>query len=196
MFDAIVLAKSGSARLAGTDKPTLLIGATSLLERALAAVASAERTIVVGPTRAVGREVIWCVEEPPGGGPVAAVAAGLPHARAELVVVLAADLPWIAPAVPLLTAALAADPELDAAVLVDRDGRRNHLAAAWRADSLRAATAAVGPAAGAAARDLYRSAALADVADPGGAGEDCDTWADVARARRRAELTPAEREAR
>jgi molybdopterin-guanine dinucleotide biosynthesis protein A len=199
MFDAIVLAGGAATRLGGADKPAIEVGGDTLLDRALAAVSAARRVVVVGPPRPVpagvraGRlmsgavragRLIWCREQPPGGGPVAAIAAGFGRTTADAVVVLAADLPWIAPAVPRLLAALG---DADVAVLVDASGRRSYLAAAWRRTALRAALAATGGPAGVAARRLFDGVEVIEVLDSAGWAEDCDTWSDVERARRRAD---------
>lgn len=184
MFDAIVLAGGGATRLAGADKPGLAVGGASLLEHVLAAVADAGRIVVVALPRPVSRAVIWCREQPAGGGPVAALAAAVPHIGAGAVLTLAADLPWIAPAVPVLLTALA-DPAADCAALLDDDGRVNYLAAVWRRASLIRALASVGDPHGAAMRELVSAAAMVEVPDAGGWGLDCDTWDDLAGARRR-----------
>jgi molybdopterin-guanine dinucleotide biosynthesis protein A len=209
MFDAIVLAGGAATRLGGADKPAIEVGGDTLLDRTLAAVSAARRVVVVGPPRPVpagvragrltsagvraGRlmsgavragRLIWCREQPPGGGPVAAIAAGFGRTTADAVVVLAADLPWIAPAVPRLLAALG---DADVAVLVDASGRRSYLAAAWRRTALRAALAATGGPAGVAARRLFDGVEVIEVLDSAGWAEDCDTWSDVERARRRAD---------
>lgn len=180
MYDAIVLAGGSARRLGGIDKPQLRVGGRTLLDRAVGAVAGAGLVVVVGPPQPVSTAVRFCREEPPGGGPVAAVAAGLARTAADVVVVLAADLPWIAPAVPALLAAL---PPAGAAVLVDADGRRNHLAAAWRRRELDAALAAVETPHGASMRALIANVDVVDVPDRDGWGRDCDTWDDLAEAR-------------
>jgi molybdopterin-guanine dinucleotide biosynthesis protein A len=184
VFDAIVLTGGAASRLGGADKPALEVGGTTLLERVLAAVADAGRIVVVGPARPLSPPVIWCREDPPGGGPVAALAAGLAHVEADVVLTLAADLPWIAPAVPALLAALAGSSS-DCAALVDGDGRVNYLAAAWLRTSLTQALASVGDPHGASMRKLASPAAMIEVPDGGGWGLDCDTWDDVDGARRR-----------
>jgi len=181
-FDALVLAGGAARRLDGADKPAQLVGTATLLSRVLAAVADACTIVVVGPPRAdlpVG--VLSCVEDPPGGGPVAAIAAGLALVDAETVAVLAADLPDIAPAVHVLLAAIG---DADVAALTDRDGRLNYLAATWRTAALRRAVAAVGDPHGASMRQLMTSATMVQVPDPDGWGRDCDTWDDLAAARR------------
>ena len=188
VFHAIVLAGGSAARLGGADKPGVGVGGISLLDRVLAALADAGRIVVVGPARppsqVVALPVTWCREEPPGGGPVSALAMGLAHVEADVVVTLAADLPSIAPAVPALLAALAAVPS-DCAALVDAGGRVNYLAAAWRRASLARALTSVGDPVGAAMRTLVSAAVLTEVPDAGGWGLDCDTWDDVDDARRR-----------
>lgn len=183
MYDAIVVAGGRARRLDGVDKPALRIGDSSLLERVVTAVDAAANVVVVGPSRELPRAVIWCREEPPGGGPVAAIAAGFVRTSAEVVVVLAADLPAIAPAVPVLVAAVGDG--ADAALLVDGGGRVNHLAGAWRRPALAAALAAVGRPDGAAVRALVAAVTPTLVPDPAGWGEDCDTWDDLVRIRER-----------
>jgi molybdopterin-guanine dinucleotide biosynthesis protein A len=179
-WDAIVLAGGAARRLDGADKPGLDVGGTSMLDRVVEACAGAGRVVVVGPRRPLAQPVTWTREEPAGSGPVAAIAAAVPLTDAPLIALLAADLPWIAPAVPVLLAAVA-----DAAVLVDARGRRNLLAAAWRRERLAAALAGLDEPAGAPVRALYRGVACTEVPDPQGWGEDCDTWEDLARARER-----------
>ncbi|MEU6735450.1 DUF6457 domain-containing protein [Streptomyces physcomitrii] len=76
-FDAVVLAGGGARRLGGADKPGLRVGGRRLLDRVLTACAAAERTVVVAAPRPTVRPVRWTREEPPGSGPVAALAAGL-----------------------------------------------------------------------------------------------------------------------
>jgi molybdopterin-guanine dinucleotide biosynthesis protein A len=179
VFDAIVLAGGTARRLGGADKPQLRVAGRSLLDRAVAAVAEAERIVVVGPVQPVDGAVTFCREDPPGGGPVAALAAGLPATSADLVVVLAADLPWIAPAIPLLVGAVR---DGGPAVLVDASGRPNHLAAAWPRRQLGAALDRLGVPTGAAMRALVADVAPVHVQDTGGWGRDCDTWDDLAEA--------------
>lgn len=76
-FDAIVLAGGAGQRLGGVDKPGLSVGGRTLLDRVLAACRDARRTVVVGGRRTTERPVVWAQESPPGGGPVAALDAGL-----------------------------------------------------------------------------------------------------------------------
>lgn len=180
-FDAVVLAGGAAARFGGADKPGLDLDGRALLAHVLDAVAAAERRVVVGPPRDVPPGVLVCREVPPGGGPVAALAAGIVHTNASSVVVLAADLPWISPAVDRLLAGLEAD-NVEAAILVDRNGRLNPLAAAWRRSTLLAALAREPPT-GRAMRRLLAGVPLLLILDEDGWSFDCDTQADLDRAR-------------
>jgi molybdopterin-guanine dinucleotide biosynthesis protein A len=187
VFDAIVLAGGRASRLGGIDKPQLTIGGRTLLDRVVDAVSDATRIVVVGPAQPVSRDVVFCQEQPPGAGPVAALAAAAARTAADAVVVLAADLPAIRPAVPALLAAL---PDSGAVLLVDGTGRRNYLAAAWRRVDLINALAALGDPTGAAMRALTEHVDVVEVRDSAGWGRDCDTWDDVEQARDRLEDRP------
>jgi molybdopterin-guanine dinucleotide biosynthesis protein A len=144
-YDAVVLAGGGARRLGGLDKPAQEVGGASLLDRVLAATADAQRTVVVGPERVTARQVLWTAEEPAGGGPVAALAAGLALVTAAWVVLLAADLPFVVAATvyALLDALVSSDGAgpagSDGALLVDDSGRDQLLVGVWRTAALRAA---------------------------------------------------------
>ncbi|WP_431983865.1 DUF6457 domain-containing protein [Streptomyces qinglanensis] len=81
-YTALVLAGGGARRLGGADKPAVTVGGRPLLDRVLAACGDAAATVVVGPRRPTCRPVLWAREEPPGGGPLAALQAGLDALRA------------------------------------------------------------------------------------------------------------------
>jgi molybdopterin-guanine dinucleotide biosynthesis protein A len=142
-YDAVVLAGGAARRLGGADKPGVRVGGRALLDRVLAACADARTTVVVADVRPTARPVLWAREEPPGGGPVAALAAGLTHTTAEHVVVLSADLPFLEPTtVQRLLAVLRAG-GTEGALLTDTDGRDQPLVAAYRADALHRELAAL-----------------------------------------------------
>lgn len=187
MFDAIVLAGGAARRLGGADKPGLLVGGSTLLDRVLAAVAGAATVVVAGPRRETGRPVTWVREDPPGAGPVAGIAAAMDRVRADVVLVLAADLPGIGPAVPALLRALGHSPAAGVACLVESSGQVNYLAAAWRTSALRAALESTAAADGASVRALVAASEMIEVPDLHGWGYDCDTWDELAGARERAE---------
>jgi molybdopterin-guanine dinucleotide biosynthesis protein A len=187
-FDAVVLAGGGGRRLGGLDKAALRIGQVPLLDRALEAVASASRIVVVGPERAVPSGVLVVGDRPPGGGPVSALAAAVPTLRSPLVVVLACDMPFVTAAVVerLLAACdpLDADPDVsgfDGALLVDGDGRRQYLAAAYRVPALTRALGDAGPPHGQSMRSLVRRLTVTEVAANPEETLDIDTWDDVER---------------
>lgn len=214
-YDAVVPAGGAARRLGGTDKPALSVGGLLLLDRVLAACEGADRTVVVGPRRPTVRPVRWAREEPPGGGPLPALAAGLAALdadarterpeRPEVVVVFAADLPFLtADTVGALLEALASAPaeedggprgqdsRWDGVMLTDSGGRDQPLAAAYRIESLRRELALLrtehGGLTGLPLRLLTGELTLRRVADPtGDASFDCDTWEDVAVARARLE---------
>lgn len=179
-FDAVVLAGGTARRLDGTDKAMLVVGGSTLLERVLTAVERARTVVVVGPERPVTAAVTWAREDPPLSGPLAALAAGLGHGTAELVVVAACDLPhFSAAAVDALRTTLARTPRADGAVLVDASGHRQPLAAVYRRAALAAALAAIGDPRNRPVRLLAAELTLAEVPDPV-AAMDVDTPDDLA----------------
>ena len=171
MYDAIVLAGGTGRRLGGADKPGLVIGGRTLLDRVLAACEGAARTIVVGPERSTYRAVVWTREEPVGGGPVAALAAGLELVTAQNVVLLAADLPFLTRA---LVDLLGRTPDN----VTVTDGRPQWLCGGWRTGSLQGALAGV-PVDGARLRDVLEPLRPGWVSDLGPEGDAPAAWFDV-----------------
>ncbi|MFF3766035.1 DUF6457 domain-containing protein [Streptomyces sp. NPDC001922] len=94
-YDAVVLAGGAAKRMSGADKPGLRVGGRPLLDRVLGACADATATVVVGSRRPTARPVRWAREAPAGGGPLAALAAGLAHVTEPVVLALSADLPFL-----------------------------------------------------------------------------------------------------
>lgn len=143
-FDAIVLAGGEGERLGGVDKAMLRRGRTTLLDTVLVAAGAADRIICVGPERPTAASVIWCREEPAGGGPVAAIQAGIAQATAGTVCVLACDLPLIDG--PTVRRLVAGTKGKDGCVALDPSGRVQYLAAAYNRARLQRALqgAAVG----------------------------------------------------
>ncbi|MER7477817.1 NTP transferase domain-containing protein [Streptomyces sp. NPDC126510] len=187
-YDAVVLAGGAARRLGGTDKPGVRVGGRPLLDRVLAACATARTTVVVAAPRPTARPVTWAREDPPGGGPLAALDAGLRHTTAEYVAVLSADLPFLQePTVGRLLSALRAS-GCDGVLLTDSTGRDQPLVAAYRAPRLREELALLtdrhGTLAGLPLRRLTAELNLTRVLDPV-ASFDCDTWDDIATARAR-----------
>ncbi|MFF3192766.1 NTP transferase domain-containing protein [Streptomyces misionensis] len=187
-YDAVVLAGGAARRLGGADKPGVRVGGRALLDRVLAACAGARTTVVVAAPRPTVRPVRWAREEPPGAGPVAALAAGLRHTTAEHAVVLSADLPFLRPATLRRLLAALHETGADGALLTDADGRDQPLVAAYRTAALRRELAALAAAhdglTGLPLRRLTGALRLTRVPDPH-ASFDCDTWDDIANARAR-----------
>src|SRR5687768_17947585 len=119
-YTAVVLAGGRAARLGGRAKPQLEVGGRTMLDTVLRAVEDAERRVVVGPPQPLPDDVVRVREQPPGGGPVAALKAGLPEVSTDVVVVLAGDLPFLTAA---LVAELRARLTGDGVLVVDDAGR-------------------------------------------------------------------------
>jgi molybdopterin-guanine dinucleotide biosynthesis protein A len=181
---AVVLAGGTSRRFGGGDKTAAALGGTTVTGALLASLAALPDELPDGLTVVV-------VGPEAGGGPAAALAAGLAGAeRADVVLALAGDLPFAAPAAPRLLAALAA-PEVDAALGVDPGGRRQYLLAAYRAAPLRRALEGVGVGggeagtgnAGTSMRSVVAGLRVAEVPVTAREALDVDTTADLERAR-------------
>jgi molybdopterin-guanine dinucleotide biosynthesis protein A len=182
-YTAVVLAGGKAARLGGQAKPQLEVGGRTMLATVLDAVADATFRIVVGPPQAVPEDVLLVRERPPRGGPVAALRAGLAEVSTDVVAVLAGDLPFLTGA---LVAELRARLTRDGVLVVDDGGRDQYLLGVWRTERLRAAAAgAAGPiplrrVLAPLAVDRYHPAVEPGTPPP---WTDCDTPADLARAR-------------
>jgi molybdopterin-guanine dinucleotide biosynthesis protein A len=177
--DAVVLCGGAGSRMGGVDKAALEVGGSTLLDRVLDASAGATTQVCVGPPRPTSRPVVWCREDPAGGGPAAALVAALPHVREPLVVLLAADLPRLtSAAVAALVGAAATGGT--GAVLVDGSGRDQWLTGCWPTAALRGATAGVSD-------GSLRSVLAPLVGErlhlPGDPWQDCDTRDDLEQAR-------------
>ncbi len=178
-FDAVVLAGGRGTRLAGADKAAIRFQGGSLLDRALVAVGAARQIVVVGPRRDTGVPVTWTREQPPGGGPAAALLAGVGALTgpAPLVAVVAVDMPWVVPAtVDRLARAAGEDPAGEGAVLVDDGGRRQPLCATYRT---RALVERAQDAHGVSVHRLLAGMRLVEVPAVGDEARDVDTWADL-----------------
>jgi len=189
----VVLAGGAARRMGGVDKASLELAGVTMLDRVLLAARPLCRPlVVVGPPRpSVVGGVEFLLEVSVGGGPVPAIAAGLAAVdrpvgedSAEIVVLLAADLPLLTTAaITALVDALAGGRSAAAAL----DPRRGPvpLLAAYRRAPLAARLADLGPDAGADRRAgllLPDDVVLVDLGDH--VSLNVNTPADLARARR------------
>lgn len=185
----IVLAGGRGSRVDGADKSQFRIDGIPLLQRAFDALAATDERIAVGSPegRPAIDDVRWVREDPPFGGPVAALSAALAVTTASEVMVLPADLPGVAEAVDLLLAH-ALDAEQDGLVLTDPDGREQWLTARYRTAALSRAIAASDAAS---MRAVMRALRVTTLPAPASATRDIDTWEDL----HQANGLPAERDA-
>lgn len=147
----IVLAGGGSTRM-GQAKQGLLLQGRTLLQQAVDALLAggcSRVAVVAPPDRATewvadDERVLVTLEDPPLGGPVAGIGAGLDAlapAGDDEVLVVACDLPRVAEVVPVLVQAHL-DEHADALVPLDSVGWPQWLAARYRAAALIGAVAA------------------------------------------------------
>jgi len=176
--------------MGGVDKGALHYRGVPLLERSLRAVRGATRVVVVGGT-APGADLrarfadhsrallLHTAERPAGGGPAAAVAAGLSAlsnddrtaaSTIDLIAVLACDVPGIEEGFTRLS-------EVDGpAIAVDAEGRRQYLLARYSRRDL--VTRLDGDPSGWSMRRLVDGVELAEIRID---APDVDTWEDAER---------------
>jgi molybdopterin-guanine dinucleotide biosynthesis protein A len=182
-YAAVVLAGGRAARLGGRAKPQLQVGGRTMLATVLDAVADARPRVVVGPPQPVADGVVLVREQPPGGGPVAAMRTGVAAVDTDVVAVLAGDLPFVTAALVQELRARLAD---DGVLVTDDAGRDQYLLGVWRTAPLRRVlTGARGPVpvrrvVAALSVTRYRPVRAPGTPAP---WTDCDTPADLARAR-------------
>jgi molybdopterin-guanine dinucleotide biosynthesis protein A len=197
---AIVLAGGSARRLSGTPKPLLLVADRPLVVHVARAAlgVGADPVVIVGPTDTAAllrdrtvEALPWTREQPPGGGPVAAMAAGLAELPAsaapeQLVLLLAGDAPRVAAAlVPLVAAAVGAAADgLDGAVCAI-DGHDQLMASCVRVDALRDALG--DDVQNRSVYDVLGVLRLRPVTVGPDALLDADTWDDLVRLRELAE---------
>ncbi len=182
-YAAVVLAGGRAARLGGRAKPQLQVGGRTMLATVLDAVADARPRVVVGPPQPVADGVVLVREQPPGGGPVAAMRTGVAAVDTDVVAVLAGDLPFVTASLVRELRARLTD---DGVLVTDDAGRDQYLLGVWRTAPLRRVlVGARGPVpvrrvVAALSVTRYRPGRAPGTPAP---WTDCDTPADLARAR-------------
>ena len=188
---AIVVGGGGGERLGGVSKPDLTLGGMRLIDRvcgSLLEACGAGCVAVVPPTVRVPEGVMRTLEDPPSGGPLAGIDAGLRALGVDddvLVVVASVDAPGVAGLLPvLLGSPLGADSEGRIAVGGDPQPFDQYLMGVYRAGALRRvldeAVAALGSVRGVGVRRVLRVLALERVSVDADVCRDIDTPEDVA----------------
>ena len=191
--DVIVLAGGTGARLDGASKPDVVARGLRLLDHVLAGLEQLRMqglplggVCVVAPAEvALPGGVLRALEDPPLGGPVAGIAAGLEllgrgHPVAGLTGILTCDAPLSWQALPALHRALVqAGPELDG--VCARDGEHTqYLLGLYRRRALAAAVAPGGvPRRDVAVRRAIGALRVTAIPTTHDVVRDLDTWAEV-----------------
>lgn len=137
---SLILLTGGRGSRLGMDKSNVIVGARTTAQRILAEIPTEVTVTVVGPVPDnLDRDVTVTQEVPPGGGPAAGIAAGLALTDTDIVGVLATDMPFAAPILTELLAAL--EPGIDGVLALDPGGRQQYLCAVYRTSALRSALA-------------------------------------------------------
>lgn len=190
-FDAVVLAGGAAERLGGASKPDLRLDGRRLVDRVLVSVADAREIVVVGDVE-VPDGVHRTLEDPPLGGPVAGLAAGLDVLAAiepaEWTVLLACDLADPLPALGRLLAAWSYAQRSDAVdtgehdgwCLADSTGHPQWLLGIHRTASLRQALEQLGSPRDRSMKSLLAQSVLVTVPASDDDVADIDTWTDHA----------------
>ena len=188
---AIVVGGGGGERLGGVSKPDLTLGGVRVIDRVcgvLLEACGAGCVAVVPPTVRVPEGVVRTLEDPPSGGPLAGIDAGLRALGVDddvLVVVVSVDAPGVAGLLPaLLGSPLGSDSEGRIAVGGDPQPFDQYLMGVYRAGALRRvldeAVAALGSVRGVGVRRVLRALTLQRVSVDADVCRDIDTPEDVA----------------
>ena len=191
--DVVVLAGGTGRRLDGTSKPDVVARGARLLDHVLAGLEQLReqglplgRVCVVAPTEvALPDGVLRALEDPPLGGPVAGIAAGLERLSRHgpvtgLTGVLTCDAPASWRALPVLIEALhEGSPGADGVCARDGD-HVQYLLGLYRSGALAAAVAPGGtPLRDTAVRRALGRLRVAALPVPHSVVRDLDTWAEV-----------------
>ena len=139
-MNVIILAGGQGTRMGGVDKASVQLNGRRLVDHLLDQLDGHE-VIVVSPHPLPG--IATASEDPPFGGPVAGIAAGITELdlHSEFTAILAVDAPHSARMLPALQAAIGSS---DVAVTVAADGWIQPLCAVWRTPSLIRALTSLG----------------------------------------------------
>lgn len=190
---AIILTGGRGERLGGVQKALITVEGAPLIEHAIGAAraAGAEQIVIVGdPVVGAGivddSGVVVVREDPPFGGPLAGLEAGLANVDSEWVLLLAGDLPNAREAVVELrdsVQTVTADGAVDGVCFIDSEGFPQRLTGQYRTDALRRKLAEVnetqGGTAGKPLRLAFHGLEIVTIPDTQGLTRDIDTPEDL-----------------
>ncbi|MGC0250600.1 molybdenum cofactor guanylyltransferase [Pseudactinotalea sp. Z1748] len=182
-FDVVILAGGRGRRMGGQDKAALPVAGRPMLARVLEAAQRARDVVVVGQVHTPDG-VRQVSEEPPGGGPVAGINAGVAALGepAPWTCVLAVDQPDAGAALSAIIGALPAiDPLVEVVCHLDATSHAQWLLAAYRHDALVQALAPHGTGHGVPVGRLVSDLRFQYLRAGAEHVGDIDTWADHAR---------------
>jgi molybdopterin-guanine dinucleotide biosynthesis protein A len=134
LWSALIVTGGTSNRF-GSDKSEAIFNKKALIDFLISSIPASIAVVIVGPDRDEFPSTIQVIkEDPPGGGPVAGIATGLPLIKTEYVAVLATDMPYSAAVVPILLQALSND--VEAVLAIDGEGFRQPFSGLYRVSSL------------------------------------------------------------
>jgi molybdopterin-guanine dinucleotide biosynthesis protein A len=178
-FCAVILAGGSAARMGGIDKASVELAGRTLLEHAIDALIDADEVVVVGEQVRTERPVTFVREDPPLGGPVAGLLAGVDALlrSPRLVGLLAVDMPHVSSATFRRLREGAAG--RDGAFLFDASSGRRQLAGVLDAGRLADVRPGLEERHDMAMHRLLDPLTIVDVPALGREARDVDTWADL-----------------
>jgi len=182
-WSALILTGGTSFRF-GSDKSEAIFDGTTLIDFLIAAIPTDIPIVIVGPNRDNFSPAIQVIQEdPPGGGPAAGVAAGLPLVGSEYVAVLATDMPFSSDLVRLLLRNLS--DEVDGVIVVDEEGFQQPFSGIYRTSTLAGVLGKIQPLTNRSMRSILTELNLIEVrlkADKSHLLLDIDTQMDLIKA--------------
>ncbi|WP_267208103.1 molybdenum cofactor guanylyltransferase [Corynebacterium sp. Marseille-P8863] len=172
----IVLAGGRSTRM-GAEKAQVKLDGQRLVDHVIASLPDDADVVVVSPFPLGLRGVSQVAEDPPFGGPVAGIAAGLGALETDLVGVIAVDAPRSGALLPCLVRTLT-DKETDVAAVEAEDSYLQPLCAVWHRAALLRALERAG-ASGVAAKRLFDAPTQVARVPGDGREQDYDTPEDL-----------------
>jgi molybdopterin-guanine dinucleotide biosynthesis protein A len=132
----LVLLTGGTSRRFGSDKSQAQINGRSIFDFIVGSIPDSIPLIIVGPDpkTSTDRDFTVVSENPPSGGPVAGLMAGLAQAKFDLLILLATDMPFALSYVLSLMDLL--EKEDDAILFQDSKGFLQPLAGIYRRSAL------------------------------------------------------------